>query len=94
MALPSHRGESCTGDELGPQQGRLRPDTQAFPGTRSESLRVACTKGYGISFLGAFLHRGRGMEEMTWEGLPGPCRCGHAAELLAGEAAAETHQDG
>lgn len=34
------------------------------------------------------------MEEMTWEGLPSPCRCGHVAELLAAEAAAEIDQDG
>lgn len=32
------------------------------------SLQVAC-RGCGISFLGAFLLGGRGMEEMTLEGL-------------------------
>lgn len=53
-----------------------------------ESLQVACRKGCGISFLGAFLLGGRGMEEMTLEGLPSLCCSCQLAEQLAGEVAA------
>lgn len=53
-----------------------------------ESLQVACRKGCGISFLGAFLLGGRGMEEMTLEVLPSLCCSCQLAEQLAGEVAA------
>lgn len=58
-----------------------------------ESLQVACRKGCGISFPGAFLLGGRGMEEMTLEGLPSLCCSCQLAEQLAREVAAAIWTD-
>lgn len=52
-----------------------------------ESLRVACKKGCGISFLGAFLLEGRERDDLGRP--PRPLRSCQLAEQLAGEAAAE-----
>lgn len=66
---------------------------QIFPGTGTVShCGVACKKGCGISFPGAFLLKGRGMEEMTLEGpraLAIPANSSQLAEQPAGEAAVD-----
>lgn len=58
--------------DVGLRPGTLSPDTrEVFPGTRTVVTASGLQGGYGgLSFLGAFLLGGRGMEEMTLEGLP------------------------